>query len=499
MANLVDMPLFSTADKVPGFRGQTVYGVGRVSVGNFPIMCGLTGTKTVDGSMTPDSGIQQSFSLDQSVALVGARSSSLQQAIAAFSVPNCNVIHIPPAEASGAVAATITITFGGTWSTPGTVYFWVNGRPVQVSVGRADLVADVATTSVLSFGADQYLPVTAAALSAVTTLTVASKGTQGNSYTLGWDLSQAPTGLTVTVAGGTALHPKLVPFSGGTGTESVAAIMSLAESTVIDFWAAFQTDATNAGLIKAHVDYVCDPNIAHLEHAMFGAIGTLANATSLASSTLNDVRCAVVWYQNCETHPGVIAANAAAYRSSVVGANPNTVYADAALLTVAPQRYNEDAPNHATLMAALNSGVTPLYFKDGAVRIVRDCVSKCLTGSTPNYNTYGWPEADVPDRMRKEYGVEWAARRLSNPYDGPDVADGEASAGVGVETPRSLAAAFTVVAKNAEANNWIQDVDANPIYTEWSSTRKCIMWKAPCVVRGQNLQTGGQIMQTVAS
>jgi hypothetical protein len=150
-------------------------------------------------------------------------------------------------------------------------------------------------------------------------------------------------------------------------------------------------------------------------------------------------------------------------------------------------------------VAALNSGVTPLHYVDGCVRIVRDCTSKCLTGSTPNYNTYGWPEADVPDRMRKQYAATCAARRIANPYCGPDGAAGEASAKVGVETPRTLQAALTADNLEAEANNWLQDTAANPVFVEWNPVRECLMFKAPNVVRNQNLQTGGQILQTVTS
>lgn len=499
MALTVNMPLWSTADKNPGHYGQTNFGGGRMSVGSFPIVCALTGTKTSAGSMTADSGMEQSFSLDQSIALCGARSTAVQQAEAAFMVPNVNVIHLPPAEANDAVAADIDVTFDGTWSTAGTVKCWFGGKRFDIAVGASDSTTNVASNGVLAAGENQTMPCEATSLAAVMTLTVSSLGTQGNSYLFGWDLSEAPAGLTVTVSGGTALHPRLVPCAGGTGTESLTNVLALAESEVIDYWAIAQTDATNAGLVKTHLLQECAPTIAHLEHAIFAQIGTYSAASTFSSSTLNDVRCACLWYENCETHPAVIAANAAALRSSVVGGDPNHVYTDEPLLAVSPQRYKEDAPSHSTLMAALNHGLTPLYYKDGYVRIVRDCVSKCLTGATPNYNTYGWPEADVPDRMRKEFGAEWEARRLQNQYCGPDPAEGEASAQAGVETPKSLKSAFLALAKEKQDALWIQDVDDNSIYTVFDHTRRCIMYQANIVVRGQNLQCGGITQQVAAS
>jgi phage tail sheath gpL-like len=498
MAQIDQIVGWPTSDKVPGFYGQTKFGVGRTSVGEWPIVIALTGTKTSDGSMTPDSDVEQVFSFDQAIAKVGKRSTAAQQAKAAFSVPGANIVLAPPAEASGAASATITITIAGTWTTSGTIPFWVNGERAAVDVGGAMSPTEAATAGVLAFGENQTLPVTAANVAGVITLTVASKGTQGNQYLLGWDMSEAPAGLTVTVVGGTPKHAKLVPFSGGTGTESLTNLIDVLEAGQYDFIAAAQNDATNAGLLRTHVESECVSTISHLEHVIFGHNGTLATASSFASSTLNSERCATVWMENGETHPAAMAANAAAYRSSVVGENPNHVYAGKALKAIAPHRYEVDKPGHATQAAALNSGLTPLLFSDGYVRIIRDCVTKCLVGATPSYKTYGWPHADVPDRMRKEAGALIMARREGNPYCGPDTVAGEATAGEGVETPSTLKTALTVLWKEKETANWLQDVDSNPITVVYDTTRKCLVFSAPVVVRNQNLQTGGSINQTAA-
>jgi phage tail sheath gpL-like len=448
--------------------------------------------------MTPDADVEEVFTYDQSIAKGGKRSTLSQQAKAAFSVAGANIVLAPPAEASGAVAATITITVAGTWTSSGTVVFWVNGERTAMDVGAAMTATEAAAAGVLAFGENQTLPVTAANVAGVITLTVASKGTQGNQYLLGWDMSEAPAGLTITVSGGTPKHPKLVPFSGGTGTESLTALIDVLESDQYDFIACAQNDATNAGLLRTHVESECVSTISHLEHVIFGHNGTLSAASSFASSTLNSERCAVVWMENGETHPAAMAANAAAYRSSVVGANPNHVYAGKALTAIAPHRYKVDRPGHATQAAALNSGLTPLLYSDGYVRIVRDCVTKCLVGSTPSYKTYGWPHADVPDRMRKELGALIMDRREGNPYCGPDTVAGEATAGEGVETPSSLKTAITVLWKEKEAANWIQDVDKFPIVVVFDTIRKGHMVSAPVRVRDQNLQTGGSINQTAA-
>jgi phage tail sheath gpL-like len=590
---------------LPGAFGQNKWGRGKASVGQFVIVCGLTGTKTAAGSMTADSGGEQSFSLDQSVALCGPRSTAVQQAKAAFTVDGVSIVHLPPAEAIGAAGAHINIAFGGTWGvtgvTSGSVFFWVNNEMIEVVVGSSDDTADASAAAELAFGSNQNLPVTAANGAAALTGTVAlnglsyptafgtntftfiidgvaknvtfsspaaeadvvtqinavlltsataslsshflvitsattgtsssvviqqgtllaatigftegqtstgtstlvltcdSKGTQGNSYLLAWDLSQAPTGLTVTVTGGTAIHSQLVPFTGGTGTESLTNVLAANETAVIDFWGVAQTDTSNAAIMKAFVESQAGPMIQHLESAHFGHNGSYAAATTFASTTLNHVQCVLGWERNCETHPAVIAANMAALRSSMVGANPNKVYAGLELKGVGPQRYEEDKPGLTEQDAALHAGVTVVMqaTKGSPPVIVRDVVSKCLTGTTPNYNTLGWPHVDVPFTERKQFAAEYLQRRLVNPSAGPDPLEGEAASLPGKETPRSLQAAFTVIKKTNERAFWVRDVDANPVQVWWDYTRNCLMYYNPCLVGYQNLQVGGTTAQTV--
>jgi phage tail sheath gpL-like len=489
---------WALSNKDPGFYAETLYGTGRMSIGAIPIKCVGTGTKTADGSMTADSSIEPCFSVDDARSLAGWRSTATQQAKAALSCEGVNFYLAPPAEANAAASATITVVFGGTYTTGGAVRFGIGGELVEVVIAIGDAVTDVGDTAVEAFGGLADGPVTGVNTAGSVALSVVSKGTQGNTYLLGWDMSQAPAGLTVAVTGGTQIHSKLVPFSGGTGTETLTAILALLKNDVYDYIAPAQTDSVSAAAIEAHVDTECSPNIAHLEHAVFGQNGTLAAAVSLAQTTLNHARCAVAWYLGTETHPAAIAANVAAFRSSVVGENPNFRYAGQRMRGIAPTRYKSDEPGSTTRQSALNSGVTPLQSKNGDVVIVRDCVSKSLNGAVPDYRTYGWPDADVPDRMRKEAAALYDERAQNNPYVGPDVASGEKSVGEGVETPSSWGSACTALWKEKEAANWITDVDANPIAAEYNYTRKCIVWAFPTVVRPQNLQMGASIRQQAA-
>lgn len=603
MANPIVILGWTADDKVPGFYGETKFGQGRVSVGAFPVKCVLTGTKASDGTMTADQDIEPIISLDDSMVKLGARPTSTQQARAALSVEGVTLYAAPPAEAAGN-KATISIAWGGSWSTAGTVNFFLDGQlvpvdiaatgestsdvaetcennfngwadgPVTAATGAAVLTGTVAINS-LSFAfpndfgtktfsfiidgvtksvtfstpADEaavltqinavlltsatatvngshYLVITSLTTGAVssvkilegsllattigftngqvnygtstTTLTVTSSGTQGNQYKLAWDMSEAPAGLTVTVTGGTAIHDKLVPFSGGTGTESLANVITLLKTDVFDYIAAAQTDATNLGLLEAHMASEAGPTIGHLEHMVCGQTGTLAAAQSISQTTLNDARSAVVWMQYCETHPAEIAAGVAALRSVIEPQNPNYNYDDFTLSFVTPQRWRTDVAQHTTLKAALNTGITPLKTENGVTKITRGIVSRCLDGSSPNYNTLDWGDAIVPDRIRKEVAASWVDFKASNPYVGRDVVGSEKAQDEGIGTPNLWNSAVIMVLKDAEKNNWVQDVDDNLPQTVLDTTRRALMSVIPVIVRWQQHSIGVSVRQQAA-
>lgn len=485
-------------DKVPGFYGETKFGQGRVSVGEFPVRVLITGTKASDGSMTADQDVEQIVSLDDAIAKLGAHPTATQQARAALSIDGVNLWAMPPAEASGAVAASVTISIGGTWSTSGQIKFYVDGRLVPVPVASTENAAAAETNAAAAFGAWLDGPFTAAA-STDCVVTCVSNGTQGNAHILCWELDEAPAGLTVTVTGGTPIRSQMVPFSGGTGTESVANIISIMKADTWDYIAAAQTDATNLGLFKAHMAAEAMPTIGHLEHMIAASNGTLVSAQSISQTTLNDARSALVWLLNCETHPAEIAAGVAALRSVIEPQNPNYNYDDIALPFVAPQRYKADVPVHATLKTGLNTGITPLKTENGVVKIVRGIVTRCLEGTSPNYNTLDWGDAIVPDRIRKEIGASWAAFKLANPYIGRDPVGSEKAQPEGVGTPKLWGADIYNVLADAQAANWLQDVDQNLPEVVLDTTRRALVAAVPVKVRWQQHAAGVSVRQQAAA
>lgn len=498
MANPIVILGWTADDKVPGFYGETKFGQGRVSVGSFPVKCVVTGTKTSDGSMTADQDIFPVTSVDEAISFAGPGSTGMLQCAAALSIEGVNLWYAPPAEAGGAAAATITIAIGGSWSTAGTIKFYLDGVLVPTSVASTgETAANVETNIAANFNGWANGPVTAAATTDCV-LTCKSKGTQGNSHRLAWDLSEAPAGLTVTVTGGTPLHSQLVPFSGGSGTESVTNILTLMKSDVFDYIGAAQIDSTNAALIEAHMSSEAGPTIGHLEHAIFGNTATLATAQGVAQTTLNDARSALCWIENCETHPAEIAAGVAALRSVIEPQDPNFNYDDVALPFVAPQRYRADIALHATLKSALNTGVTPLKTDAGVVKITRGIVTRSLNGTAPDYNTLDWGDAVVPDRIRKELAASWTVFKANNPKVGRDSVGSEKAQPEGVGTPNLWNGAVIEVLKTAEQNLWVQDVDANLPQTVLDTNRRALVSAVPVVVRWQQHSIGVSVRQQAA-
>jgi len=494
------IPGFVDSDKVPGAVIETVYGRGKQSLGANPVLLVVTGNKLTAGTAVADQDINQVFSENDADTLYGAGSEIAMQCYAALQFPGVALFGAPVAEAtSSPVSATLTLTVGGTWSTSGTVLIRLAGKAIAVAVGSSDPINTVATNIANAINGVQRLPMSASPASAVVTVSVLSKGTRGNDYVCAKDLSSAPAGLTLTLAGGSVLTGGVTPFSGGAGADSVATVLGLLTTQIWDYQAWAQNDATNAGLIKAQLESQAGPLLQHPGFAVFGKNRSTSTSISFAQTTLNEQLACVAHMTNGETHPCQMAAQLASLFATTVGANPNTRYINAVMPTVAPHSQRADIPGRSTLNALLNAGVTPFTTVNGVVQVVDAIQSHCLNGSSPDYRTYHVGDVFVPIRVSKELGQQWSIFSAANPYAGPDPSDGQQPAPQGTATPSLWVAEGTALLKQFEGLNWLQDVDANPMIAEWNTTSKRIMSAVPNIVRAQNIQAGISVRQTAAS
>jgi phage tail sheath gpL-like len=500
---------YTTSDKVPGYVGETKYGRGKTSIGAISLKCLVVGSMLSTGSATADTDLVSIFTTDEADTQFGAASEIAMMCYAALSVPGVTLVAAPLADPTG-VQAQVTVQVTGTWTTSGTVRLFLDGIPIDVSVASTDVVGDVATS--INAAVNQKntplfptLPFASTVATDTATVKCRNKGLRGNTHVIDTDLSLAPAGLGLVVTGGSALTDGIIPFVSGTGSDDVTNVLALLTTDVYDYPAFAQADSSNLALIKAQVASEAGPLVGHMEHYTVASARALSTATSLASTTLNDQRGAVVWGLNVETHPSVIAAEMAAHRSVSDGDNPNGFWSNkditwaGKLNCVAPQRYKADIAKRATLKAALDSGVTPLMTApDGTVSISRGIVTHCLNGAAPDYRTLDWADAVVPDRIRKELGAQYELEQQSNPYAGPDPASNERPAPEGVLTPTLWNASATKVLKDAETANWIEAVDSNLPVSEWDAAAKRIMSAVPVVVRSKNYALGASVRQTAA-
>ncbi len=495
---------FTGDDHVPWVFRETKYGVGRVSIGEQTVKLVVTGNKTSAGIATADADIVQITSEDDADLYLGAGSECAIQCYAALRVPGVSLYAAPAAAASvGAVAASITITVGGTWSTAGTLIFACHDRTYQVSIGASDDTTAAALAIATALKSNARAPFVAVPAAAIVTCTVISTGARGNDYVIGYDGTLKPTGMTIVFAGGTPLHPNVVPFTSGAGTgESVANVVTLLKAAGrFQYQAWAQNDSSSVALVKAYLATEAGSIIKHTSHAIWAQTKLQATAVTLAQTTCNDARESVIWYLNGETHPLHIAAVLAAYRSVCVGSNPNTDYDGWVLPGVLPQRWVADIAQHATLKAALNSGLTPLVTNpDGTVSVCRAICSKSLNGTLADYRTYDWGDCDVPDRISEEVEAEWQVFKQSNPYIGPNPLPGTPLPPEGRGYPDLWnAVVMSKILKKAESLNWITEVDTHPSETEWNSANKCFMSAIPSVTCPIAHQLGASIRQTAMS
>jgi phage tail sheath gpL-like len=496
MSNAILIAGYTNSDKVPGAVRETKYGQGKVSIGAIPVKLVVTGNKTAAGSATADQDIIPIYSPDEADAYLGVGSEAAMQCYAALEIPGVTLYAAPVLENAAGVAATMTLTVAGTWSTTGTVTVFLLGRQIDAVVQAGDSVTTAAASLATAINGQTRFPITATSALGVVTLTVRNKGTRGNDYICRKDLAQAPSGLTLTLAGGAALTNGMVPFSGGAGADNVTNVLALLATGVYDYQAWAQNDATNAALIKAYLISESGPLLMHLSHAIFAKIGLQATSTSFSQTTLNAYRCTVVHFENCEVPPSYVAAQVAAVRSVIVGDNPNYRFDNYVLPTIPPQSQKQDVPTRAEANAMLNAGVTPLTtLPDGTVKIVRAIQSHSLNGAAPDYRTLDWGDADVPDRISKELGAQWDLWSEANQYVGPDPADGEEPLPEGVGSPRLWNAEAYKVLKDAEEANWLQEVDDNLPVSEYNDDADRLMTAAPNVVRKQNHAIGISVRQ----
>ncbi|MFQ6243655.1 phage tail sheath subtilisin-like domain-containing protein [Yersinia enterocolitica] len=158
---------------------------------------------------------------------------------------------LPLADTEAMVAATGKITVTTQASATGVISLYIAGIRVQVAVVATDEVAAVATALTAAINTTTSLPVTAAAVDAVITLTAKNKGAHGNTIDLRLNYLGS--------AGGETTPDSLVlaftPMAGGAGAPELDDALANLQDRTFDFIINPYTDTTSLNKIK---DFLSD-------------------------------------------------------------------------------------------------------------------------------------------------------------------------------------------------------------------------------------------------
>ena len=207
-------------------------------------------------------------------------------------------------DAGGSVAAHGTATITGPATAAGALTLFVGTESVTVAIEASDTAAAIATALVASIADKPGLPVTAAAVDGVVTLTAKNKGTLGNQIKF-----------SAVVAGAAGVAAVVVAMSGGLTDPDLEDALAAAYTAGHTIIASAYNDATSLTALRNHLDSVSGPLEQRGATATVGHTGTLSQATTLAEA-INGGRITIGLVPSTVSAPFEVAAAYAALMAS---------------------------------------------------------------------------------------------------------------------------------------------------------------------------------------
>ncbi len=282
------------------------------------------------------------------------------------------------ADPGGGVAAMQTVTFTGTATEDCQCVALIGNRTVTSDILTGDTPTVAAAAFVAAVNAIDDLPVTAANVAGVVTLTLKNKGTIGNGLSLSASLSSSTATITVAVGG--------AKFAGGTGVADISAALAALGSSRHHLIPLLLDDATSGQAERDYLDTEGDAEHGQGQVGMQAVVGTLSTATTLAGA-LNGVR-SMVWAVNGTPswYPEVVAAAAAVMSSEQDPARPlNTLVLNGIAPPPIDKRWTRTE-----LKNLLNNGVSPLVVLPGEKVAILRAVSTAVKNAqgNPDYSVF---------------------------------------------------------------------------------------------------------------
>lgn len=494
---------FASTDFVPGFVGETVLGAGPATSGNAVFNLQLVGNKLATGSMVANQDTWRIFSENDARTFVGPGSELHRMARAALRIPGIAIWLSPVTQSAGA-AATMTITLLVTATSAGTLTYYIDGERVDVPVALGDSPTVAGATLVKYIALKDWLPVTAVNTAGVVVLTRKQQGTRGNFGEVYQDVTQGPAGMTSALTtAGTTITGSGVRFGGGTTADDLTAVSTNTFPGWYQRVALAHNDSANLGVWATNENAKAGPLEGRPEHTTVASNDTLTNTQSLTQTTLNNGRFSMLWMLESESHPAELAAVMAALRTATEPGDPGAAYDDVVLPGIAPSRFPAQIPQRSTKVAALQTGVTPVYTVGSQALICRSITTRCLNGTAPDYRVLDTGWSSVADFVRAYIGsVTWPTWKAGNPVLADDPAPEQAARKSGVGTPLGWNSVLTQALRLFERGDAVSsgipqiiNVSQNLPSSGFDSTAKRVMSLCPLVAAPRNHQIGVSVQQ----
>lgn len=289
---------------------------------------------------------------------------------------------VPQAEAGGAVASAGDITITGPATAAGTIYLYIAGDLVEISVASGDAQNDIAIAVAAAITADPDLPVTAVVNGGTLNqvdVTAKSKGPWGDSInmSLNWGFQEAlPAGVAVVftqLTGGSGV-PTLDDALTGMGTGDAAN-----ERHFTDLVHGYLQDSTSLNALSTYngagntatgcyAKTVARPLRSLVGDVAAGSSG-LTNLQTLADGRKTDRTSGVIAVPGSPNHPAEVAAQALGIAQRLNANRAEETVIGQILQNVIPGALADQwTKSYASRDTAVQGGISPTKSLNGVVR-----------------------------------------------------------------------------------------------------------------------------------
>jgi phage tail sheath gpL-like len=329
------------------------------------------------------------FSPQQAISLFGA-GSMLARMVAQYLLNDTlgYVWCLPLANATGAVAASGTLTISASSVLAGTIPLYIAGQNVPVGVAAAATSTAIAANVAAAINAMTSLPVTASAATNVVTLTCKWLGLTGNAI----DLRLAYHGTLAGEALPSGVSIAVSAMTGGTQDPDLGGVSAALGDVPYDFIASPYSGATQTGELTTMMNFSTGrwgplrKIYGHVWSAVSGVEATVAAVTA----AMNDAHTTMITYEPCPTPPWEQAAACMGAAAPPIRNQPNApltgIQVQGVLAPAAGDRFTEPMQQ-----ALLSGGGATLSYDQAGNTFLQRMVT------TYQQNNFGQPDQSYLD------------------------------------------------------------------------------------------------------